>query len=133
MAIRAENASAIGTLGWVNREGQMSPLIAGEALYGTPRLSPDGSRVAFGMVGEGGGIDIWIRELEHGSDTRLTVEGTDLYPTLTPDDQRPHSSAHDGSGFEAHVGSLSLLPCCLVFMVKQDLEATVRSKRVSRA
>ena len=32
------------------------------------------------------------------------------------------TSAHDGSGFEAHVGSLTLLPCCLVFMVEQDLD-----------
>ena len=73
------------TLGWVNREGQMTPLIEGEAIYGTPRLSPDGTRVAFGMLRESGEPDIWIRELERGSDTRLTVEGVNLYPAWTPD------------------------------------------------
>ena len=73
-----------GTLGWVNREGQMTALMEAEGLSGLPRLSPDGKRVA--LVIERNGIsDIWIRDFERGADTRLTVGGSNLFPAWTPD------------------------------------------------
>ena len=76
-------ASTGGTLGWVDRAGRMTSVIKGEDIYGLPRLSPDGSSLA--MVTRGSELDIWIRELERGLDTRLTQEGANLYPAWSPD------------------------------------------------
>ena len=73
-----------GRLVWVDRGGIRSP-IEGEDVYGFPRLSPDGTRVALGIQSEEGGIDIRIRDFERGSDTRLTVQGTNIYPVWAPD------------------------------------------------
>ena len=67
----------VQALVWVDREGEMiSSVIDGEEIVGWPRPSPDGSRVALVMRG----FDIWIRDLERGSDTRLTEAGTNLVP-----------------------------------------------------
>ena len=75
-----------GRLVWVDRNGQVTSLFEGEDVYGLPRLSPDGTRVTLGIQSEGGGVDIRIRDFERGSDTRLTVEGTNnIYPVWTPD------------------------------------------------
>ena len=80
-------ATARRTLGWVDRDGQMTTSVIEEnTAISTPRLSPDGTRVAFaGARGVTGVPDIWIRELERGSDTRLTVEGINIFPAWTPD------------------------------------------------
>ena len=74
-----------GTLGWVTRDGQMTEVIEEAGIFGSPRLSPEGTRVAFVRIGEDG-ANIWIRDLERGSDMRLTVEGTiNWLPAWTPD------------------------------------------------
>ncbi len=80
----SSDAASIGTLGWVDRDGQMTPLMEAEGLYGSPSLSPDGTRVALSITG-GSGIDIRVVELERGASTRLTADGTNLYPSWTPD------------------------------------------------
>ena len=74
-----------GTLGWVTRDGQMTDVTEGAGIFGSPRLSPEGTRVAVVRIGEDG-ANIWIRDMERGSDTRLTVEGTiNWMPVWTPD------------------------------------------------
>ena len=71
------------SLVWVDRNGKVtSPLLENEAGLGIayPRLSPEGNRVALQR-----GSDIWVLDLERGSDTKLTDEGMNLQPTWTPD------------------------------------------------
>ena len=59
------------TLVWVDDEGEEDPLDVMTRTYWTPRVSPDGARVA---VGEGG--DIWLHDLVSRRQTsRLTFEG----------------------------------------------------------
>jgi Tol biopolymer transport system component len=48
------------------------PLITPGRLIG-PSLSPDGNRVAFHKL-EGGGADVWIEDVTHGSQVRLTFD-----------------------------------------------------------
>jgi serine/threonine-protein kinase len=72
------------SLVWVDRDGQQISLIADEPLLGNPRLSPDGSRLALTMAD----FDIWIRDLERGGTTRLTVEGRSLSPVWVEDGSR---------------------------------------------
>jgi len=76
------------TLAWVDREGKEEPLAADPQVYGNPRISPDGSRLAI-TVSESGVADIWIYDLERETLTRLTFDpAADSFPVWTPDGQR---------------------------------------------
>jgi WD40 repeat protein len=48
-------------------------------------LSPDGTRMAAGVATPGAGLDIWIKQLDHGPFTRLTFGGRDRRPAWSPD------------------------------------------------
>jgi serine/threonine-protein kinase len=76
------------TLVWVDREGKEEPLAAELKSYESPRISPDGSRLAT-TINEPGGRDVWIYDLEREIPTRLTFDSAeDQYPLWTPDGQR---------------------------------------------
>jgi len=76
------------TLVWVDREGQEEPLSAESQGYMSPRISPDGSRLAITINGSGG-HDVWIHDLEREILTRLTFDpAADHFPVWTPDGQR---------------------------------------------
>jgi serine/threonine-protein kinase len=47
-------------------------------------LSPDGSRLAVGLRNTAG-LNIWIKQLDHGPMTRLTFSGRDRRPAWSPD------------------------------------------------
>ncbi len=53
--------------------------------YNSLALSPDGTRMAVGVATPGAGLDIWIKQLDHGPFTRLTFSGRDRRPTWSPD------------------------------------------------
>ncbi|HUE85718.1 MAG TPA: protein kinase [Vicinamibacterales bacterium] len=82
-------ASALGStdrsLVWVDRAGRATPAIPYHKAYATPRLSPDGSRVALTIYAPDGTPDLWIYELERGSMTRLTSEGLNTGASWSPD------------------------------------------------
>jgi serine/threonine-protein kinase len=74
------------TLAWLDAAGKRQPLHARSARYAsTPRLSPDGKRVAT-TIRDGAGQDIWIYDIERDSMTRLTL-GTQTFvsPVWSPD------------------------------------------------
>jgi len=85
------------TLVWVDREGKEEPLAAELRSYESPRISPDGSRLAI-TINEPGGRDVWIYDLEREIPTRLTFDTfEDLFPVWTPDGQRiVFGSSRDG-------------------------------------
>jgi serine/threonine-protein kinase len=77
--------STESTLVWVDRDGRETPLDLRAATYRTPRISPDGRRLA---VSDG---DIWIVDLTHptAEPTRLTfAPEMDWFPVWTPDGSR---------------------------------------------
>ena len=75
------------TLVWVDRDGREEALAAEPRAYMSPRISPDGGRVAVNVVGQGN--DIWIWDLARETLTRLTsAPGGDFYPVWTPDGRR---------------------------------------------
>ncbi|MDA2928037.1 hypothetical protein MYX78_12555, partial [Acidobacteria bacterium AH-259-G07] len=75
------------SLVWVDREGNEEPLAAEPRTYRSPRLSPDGSRLAIDVVGRN--TDVWIYDLAHDTSTRLTFDpAVDAYPLWTPDGLR---------------------------------------------
>jgi serine/threonine protein kinase/Tol biopolymer transport system component len=76
------------TLVWVNREGKETALGAPPQFYRTPKISPDGMRVALTAVIDGN-ADIYIWDPARETRTRLTFdEGVDILPVWTRDGKR---------------------------------------------
>jgi serine/threonine-protein kinase len=62
------------TVQWLDGAGKTQPLLAKPGAYVTPRLSPDGQRLALALVGAANS-DIWIYESQRDTMTRLTFGG----------------------------------------------------------
>ena len=72
----------------MNREGREEPLDTPLRPYRSPSVSPDGTRVAVDVADPEGG-DIWLHDLERGTETRLTTDpARDYAPLWTPDGER---------------------------------------------
>jgi Tol biopolymer transport system component/predicted Ser/Thr protein kinase len=79
--------SAQTRLVWVSRNGVEQPLAAPAHAYLNPHLSPDGRRIAVGIVEQES--QTWLYDLSREALTRLTFEGkTNTNPTWTPDGKR---------------------------------------------
>ncbi len=72
---------------WVDRHGQSEPFTNDASDYLYPRISPDGTKLAVSEETEVG-RNIWLHDLERGTRTRLTFEGTQYVLTWTPDGRR---------------------------------------------
>jgi Tol biopolymer transport system component len=64
----------------LDRSGKQQPLIRALGVYGSPRFSPDGRRLAFGSGGKG----TYVYDLERDATTRLTFDNSGA-PVWTPD------------------------------------------------
>lgn len=71
-------------LSWVSRDGSAIPVTRDVREYATPRLSPDGRRIAV-VAGDQGKSDIWIYDMDTGTFSRLSSVGAAASPTWTPD------------------------------------------------
>ena len=71
---------------WIDRSGQVEPLPVPPANYTSPRLSPDGSRVAVTVSNPDS--DIWIFDVARGVGTRITSDGKSLWPVWSADGAR---------------------------------------------
>jgi eukaryotic-like serine/threonine-protein kinase len=79
--------SAQSRLVWVSRNGAEQPLAAPAHTYLTPRLSPDGRRVAVAITEQDS--QVWLYDLSRQTLTRFTFEGTyNVIPVWTPDGKR---------------------------------------------
>jgi serine/threonine-protein kinase len=73
---------------WVDRGGREEPLRVEPRSYFSPRLSPDGQRLAT-RITQGGAWDIWIDDLVRGTSSRLTFGSSlEWTPLWTPDGER---------------------------------------------
>jgi eukaryotic-like serine/threonine-protein kinase len=78
-------AQVLWNISWVDRTGRTQPLHAPPGEYFFPKFSPDGKRLAFSM-NNGHGQDIWVKDLERDTLTRLTLQpGTNSHALWTPD------------------------------------------------
>ncbi|MFL5519988.1 MAG: protein kinase domain-containing protein [Gemmatimonadales bacterium] len=105
----------------VSRSGIMTPVdTAWHGPFNSSALSPDGRRLALGVGFASGALDIWIKELDHGPFSRLSVRGDDRRPAWSPDgklvafirDTADGSSVYarrtDGSTTESRLAKLAV-------------------------
>ena len=87
------------SLVWVDRAGKELEAIGEPAGYRDVALSPDGTRLAYGLADlRGGSEDIWIRDLKRGVASRFTFgSGVELWPVWSPDGSQI-AFASDASG-----------------------------------
>jgi len=62
---------------WLDAAGRTTPLVAQPGTYGAPRLSPDGTRLAYTAVGSKG-ADVWVYDVGRDTPTQLTFTGPGL-------------------------------------------------------
>ena len=86
-------ASRARTLVWVDRQGREEPVKGTQArAYLSPRLSPDGARLAFEIRDEAN--DIWVWDFARETLTRVTFDPTlDSTPLWMPDGRIIHVGA----------------------------------------
>jgi len=94
---------------WLYPDGTKKLLPAPAAGYSNPRLSPDGRRIVFTLLGETT-QDVWIYDLEREITTRMTFKGNNLVPIWSHDGKwiafssdreggmAPYRKPSDGSG-----------------------------------
>jgi serine/threonine-protein kinase len=70
----------------VDRSGAGTPLAAPARAYGTPRLSPDGRRLAVTITGASD--DLWAYDIASGTLQQLTFDADAASPIWTPDGSR---------------------------------------------
>ena len=83
----------------VDRDGNETSINAPPDMYQTPRLSPDGRRLAYFNISSSGEYDVWILDLERGTVDRLSTDvGRDSEPIWSPDSTRIayHSAGQPG-------------------------------------
>ena len=83
----------------VDRKGAEEPVPIPPAPYNEAELSPDGKLVAL-VGGQGGAADLWVADLERGTQSRLTIGESVINPVWTPDSTRIAYTARlsDASG-----------------------------------
>ena len=83
--VRGAGGTPDNVLVRVSRTGVAVPIDSGwYGQFNSFALSPDGRRMAVG-VGAGSGLNIWVKQLDHGPFTRLTFGNQDRRPLWSPD------------------------------------------------
>jgi serine/threonine-protein kinase len=102
--ITPEGPGRLRTLSWVDRQGKEEPLALAPGRLSDPRISPDGTRVAFAVTGANRNVrDIWIWDLQRSSFTRLTSGPTeDLLPVWSRDSRRVFFSSDRAGNMDVY-------------------------------
>ena len=84
---------------WLDRAGNEQPIPAPLRVYGAPRLSPAGDRIALDVAADDGTSDIFIYDLAREASNRLTFEGWNVNPLWSRDGQRVLFTSLHSDGF----------------------------------
>ena len=94
------------SLVWLDRTGTAVPALPIRGAFQSPRLSPDGKRVAVSVSSESS-LDLWTYELESGRRVRLTTQWNNRRNVWSPDGSQNrllfNPAGHGGSGPVRHL------------------------------
>jgi Tol biopolymer transport system component len=87
---------------WVDRSGKEVDSVGDVGDYGSPSLSPGGDRLAFGLSDpRNGKVDVWVRELARGVNSRATFgTGSNISPLWSPDGTRIVFSSNRNGNYD---------------------------------
>ena len=92
---------------WLDRNGNALGAVAESSLIDLPRVSLDGSRVAFDRVDPAGSTDVWLLELSRNVTTRLTFDpARDEFPIWSPDRRSVVFRSNRGGTFDLYQKSV---------------------------
>jgi dipeptidyl aminopeptidase/acylaminoacyl peptidase len=111
-------------ISWVDSSGKLAqPLHAPPGRYMNPRFPPDSKRLVYASSNGKGSTDIWVKDLERDTASRLSfLPGSSIYPLWTPDGKtivfvcsNPaapglYAIRADGSGEARRLTDVALLP-----------------------
>ena len=80
---------------WLDAAGKTTPLVAQPGIDNAPRLSPDGTRLAY-TVGGSKGANVWVYDLERQTPTQLTFSAPGTYELAWAPDSK-HIVFGDGT------------------------------------
>jgi DNA-binding winged helix-turn-helix (wHTH) protein/dipeptidyl aminopeptidase/acylaminoacyl peptidase len=89
------------TVELIGAGGEPGPTPLPPRPYQNLSLAPDGRRVA-ATIPSGGSVDVWVGDLERGTLTRLTAEGTNVEPIWTPDGRHVLYASDRGGRFDIY-------------------------------
>jgi serine/threonine protein kinase/Tol biopolymer transport system component len=75
-------------LQWFDRDGRTTPAVKVPARYLGFALSPDAQRLVFSRINANGGADLWLLDMNRGSETQLTFDAASYTPQFSPDASR---------------------------------------------
>jgi serine/threonine-protein kinase len=84
--VRTKGPSFRHFLAWLDSKGRGQPIETTPGIYESPRFSPDGKRLAYSLPAGPVQADIWVKDIERGTVSRLThLPGRSNVPLWTPD------------------------------------------------
>ena len=107
--VSAGSAERQDALVWVGRDGEEEQATAAGAAFSTPRLAPDGRRVAVALDGgaPGGNLaEIWMYDLMRATRSRLTFDGGSSFPLWAPDGRRLAYGSSRNGPYDVYVKTL---------------------------
>jgi Tol biopolymer transport system component len=92
-------ASYVSEIAWLDRSGKRLGSVAGTESTFNPALSPDVKQLALSRSAERGARNIWVYDLQRGTNTRLSFDrGNHTVPVWSPDASRiVYSSTREGN------------------------------------
>jgi dipeptidyl aminopeptidase/acylaminoacyl peptidase len=88
LTFQATRALPLSQLTWFDRNGGQAGVVGQPGYISHLSISPDGRRVALTRIsspGQPAGADIWLNELERGSESRFTFKESNFAPVWSPD------------------------------------------------
>jgi len=75
-------------LQWFDRDGRAAAAVSAPARYLGFALSPDARQLVFSRMDASGGADLWLRDMDRGSEEQLTFDAASYTPRFSPDAAR---------------------------------------------
>jgi serine/threonine-protein kinase len=105
LVYRRSEGSGLTTVAWVDGSNRIEPVLAEPAHYLWPRLSPDGTRIAYALLDDSD-YDIWSYDVRSAARTRMTMtEGDEVAPLWTVDGSAVVYSGASGLGWQRSDGA----------------------------